>query len=264
MKLQDKITVITGAGKGIGRAAALAAAREGATIVAVARTQADLDETVAMIQADGGRAISLSRDLTCGEEVRSLVDTVLEKFGRIDILVNNAGGYPKEIYEGREHQAIRLWEWSEGQWDQIIRTNLRIPFLCMKHILPVMIRQGSGKVVSVSSRMGRIASQMGAYAVAKGGIVTMTKTAAIQTQKRGRSNEPERPSELFRNPCGASHRVRLLAVLLQIRGSRHRLLHPRGRSARRVLSCLAPPDLALPRAGRGGGSGGFLAGVCVL
>lgn len=185
MKLQDKIAVITGAGKGIGRAAALAAAREGATIVAVARTQADLDETVAMIQADGGRAISLSRDLTCGEEVCSLVDTVLEKFGRIDILVNNAGGYPKEIYEGREHQAIRLWEWSEGQWDQIIRTNLRIPFLCMKHILPVMIRQGSGKVVSVSSRMGRIASQMGAYAVAKGGIVTMTKTAAIQTKEYG-------------------------------------------------------------------------------
>ena len=166
-------------------AAALAAAAEGATVVAVARTQSDLDETVRLIREKGGTASSLSRDLTCGEQAASMVDSVLQMYGRIDILINNAGGYPKEIYEGREHQAIRLWEWSEEQWDQIIRTNLRIPFLCMKHVIPVMIRQGSGKIVSVSSRMGRIASQMGAYSVAKGGIVTMTKTAAIQTQEYG-------------------------------------------------------------------------------
>ena len=142
------------------RAAALAAAAEGATVVAVARTQSDLDETVRLIREKGGTASSLSRDLTCGEQAASMVDSVLQMYGRIDILINNAGGYPKEIYEGREHQAIRLWEWSEEQWDQIIRTNLRIPFLCMKHVIPVMIRQGSGKIVSVSSRMGSIASQM--------------------------------------------------------------------------------------------------------
>lgn len=185
MKLNGKIAIITGAGKGIGREAALAIAAEGATVVAVARTQSNLDETVRMIQDKGGCAISLSHDLTVGSEVQAMVDTVIKTYGRIDILINNAGGYPSEIYKNIEHQAIKLWEWSEDQWDQIIKTNLRIPFLCMNKILPIMIQQRSGKVVSVSSRMGRIASQMGAYAVAKGGIITMTKTAAIQTQEYG-------------------------------------------------------------------------------
>ena len=99
--------------------------------------------------------------------------------------INNAGGYPKEIYKNIEHQAIKIWEWSEEQWDQIIKTNLRIPFLVTKNVVPVMIKQGKGDIVNVSSRMGRIASQMGAYAVAKGGIVTMTKTTAIQTKEYG-------------------------------------------------------------------------------
>ncbi len=153
--------------------------------MAVARTQADLDETVKLIEGNGGSAISLSHDLTVGTEVQTMVDEVMEKYGKIDILINNAGGYPSEIYKNIEHQAIKFWEWSEEQWDQIIKTNIRIPFLCMNKILPVMIKQKGGKVVSVSSRMGRIASQMGAYAVAKGAIITMTKTAAIQTQEYG-------------------------------------------------------------------------------
>ncbi len=185
MKLEGKIAIVTGAGKGIGREAALAVAAQGATVVAVARTQADLDETVKLIEGNGGSAISLSHDLTVGTEVQTMVDEVMEKYGKIDILINNAGGYPSEIYKNIEHQAIKFWEWSEEQWDQIIKTNIRIPFLCMNKILPVMIKQKGGKVVSVSSRMGRIASQMGAYAVAKGAIITMTKTAAIQTQEYG-------------------------------------------------------------------------------
>ena len=87
-KLSGKIAIVTGAGKGIGREAALAIAAEGATVVAVARTQTDLDETVKMIEDNGGSAISLSRDLTDGEQVQSMVDTVIEKYGKIDILIN--------------------------------------------------------------------------------------------------------------------------------------------------------------------------------
>lgn len=185
MKLEGKIAIVTGAGKGIGRDAALAIAAEGATVVAVARTQSNLDETVAMIEENGGKAISLSRDLTDICQVQSMVDTVVEQFGRIDILVNNAGGYPSEIYDSVGQQAIKIWEWTEAQWDQIIKTNLKIPFLCINKVVPVMIRQKSGDIVSVSSRMGRIASQMGGYAVAKAGIVTLTKTTAIQTKEYG-------------------------------------------------------------------------------
>lgn len=121
-----------------------------------------------MIEEKGGKAVSLSRDLTDGQQVQSMVDAVVGKYGRIDILVNNAGGYPSEIYDKVKKQAIKIWEWSEAQWDQIIKTNLRIPFLCINKVVPVMIKQGGGNIVSVSSRMGRIASQMGAYAVAKG------------------------------------------------------------------------------------------------
>lgn len=185
MKLEGKIAIVTGAGKGIGREAALAIATEGATVVCVARTQANLDETVQMIEEKGGKATSLSRDLTDAAQVQSMVDAIVEQFGRIDILINNAGGYPSEIYEKVGHQAIKIWEWSEEQWDQIIKSNLKIPFLCINKVVPVMIKQHSGDIVSVSSRMGRIASQMGGYAVAKGGIVTLTKTTAIQTKEYG-------------------------------------------------------------------------------
>lgn len=185
MRLEGKIAIVTGAGKGIGRETALAVAAEGASVVCVARTQADLDETVTLIEKNKGTAVSLSRDLTDAAQVQSMVDTVTEKFGRIDILINNAGGYPSEIYDKVSKQAIKIWEWSEAQWDQIIKTNLKIPFLCINKVVPVMIRQGGGDIVSVSSRMGRIASQMGAYAVAKGGIITLTKTTAIQTKEYG-------------------------------------------------------------------------------
>ena len=135
-----------------------------------------------MIEEKGGKATSLSRDLTDAAQVQSMVDAVVEQFGRIDILINNAGGYPSEIYDKVGHQAIKI---CEEQWDQIIKTNLKIPFLCLNKVVPVMIKQHSGDIVSVSSRMGRIASQMGGYAVAKGGIVTLTKTTAIQTKEYG-------------------------------------------------------------------------------
>ncbi|MDD2981370.1 MAG: SDR family NAD(P)-dependent oxidoreductase [Hespellia sp.] len=185
MKLENKVAVVTGAGKGIGREIALAAGKEGATVVLVSRTKEDLDKVVVEIEAEGGKAMAIPADLTNAQQTQAMVDRVMDTYGRIDILVNNAGGYPKEIYTNIEHQAIKIWDWSEEQWDQIIKTNLKPPFLCTNKITPIMIKQRSGKIVNISSRMGRIASQMGAYAVAKGGIVTLTKTTAIQMAEYG-------------------------------------------------------------------------------
>lgn len=185
MKLQGEIAIVTGAGKGIGREIALALGAEGATVIAVSRTKADLDEVVGEILVKGGTALALPRDLTDSAQVQSMVDEVMAKYGKIDILVNNAGGYPKEIYDIADQQPIKIWDWKEEQWDQIIKTNLKIPFLCINKVIPVMIGKKKGNIVNISSRMGRIASQMGAYAAAKSAIVTLTKTTAIQALEYG-------------------------------------------------------------------------------
>lgn len=185
MRLTGKIAIVTGAGQGLGREIALVLAAEGAVVALVGRTASKLDAVAAKITDKGGSAWAVPRDLTEEEQVQSMVDEVLERHGRIDILVNNAGGYPKEMYDISDHSPLKIWDWKAEQWDQIIRTNLRIPFLCMNKVTPVMKRQKSGDIVSMSSRMGRIASQMGAYAVAKGGIVTLTKTVAIQMKEFG-------------------------------------------------------------------------------
>ena len=161
--------------------------KNGASVALFGSRQETVDKALAKLKAENPDwdVIGMAPDLTDYAAVDAAMAKVTEAFGRIDILVNNAGGYPKEIYNNIEHQAIKIWEWSEEQWDQIIKTNLRIPFLCINKVVPEMIKQHSGKIVSVSSRMGRIASQMGAYAVAKAGIVTMTKTTAIQTKEHG-------------------------------------------------------------------------------
>ncbi len=185
MRLSGEIAIVTGAGKGIGKEIALALGAEGATVVAVSRTKADLDKVVKEITDNGGTAVALPRDLTDSSQVQSMVDEVVETYNKIDILVNNAGGYPKEIYNIAEQQPIKIWDWKEEQWDQIIKTNLKIPFLCINKVIPVMIKQKKGNIVNISSRMGRIASQMGAYAAAKSAIVTLTKTTAIQALEYG-------------------------------------------------------------------------------
>ena len=184
--VRDYVVLITGATSGIGLSMAKVFAQRGNTLIITASDQQRLNITKRALQKAYHVSVeAICQDLSEPDAARKLYQKIKEKKYMVNILVNNAGGYPKQIYNNIEHQAIKIWEWSEEQWDQIIKTNLRIPFLCINKVVPEMIKQHSGKIVSVSSRMGRIASQMGAYAVAKAGIVTMTKTTAIQTKEHG-------------------------------------------------------------------------------
>lgn len=171
MKLEGKIAIVTGAGRGIGRDAALAIAAEGATVAAVARTQSDLDETVAMIENKGGKAISLSRDLTDIDQVQSMVDAVVEQFGRIDILVNNAGV---------GGTTANMNDITMDEWNKVLSTNLTAPFLLCKKVIPVMEAQGGGTIVNIASMASTGAGRGGlAYTSAKHGLLGLTRQMAL-------------------------------------------------------------------------------------
>ena len=207
---------------------------EGAVVAVVGRTTSKLESVAAEITQAGGRAWPITADLTEEDQVQGMVDQVMEKYGRIDILVNNAGGYPKEMYDISTQSPLKIWEWKPEQWDQIIRTNLRIPFLCMNKVTPVMREQRFGDIVSVSSRMGRIASEMGAYAVAKGGIVTLTKTAAIQMKEYGVRCNAVAPT-IVDTPGQRVYNTSVGQDGIQMGDARHVAL------AVRYLLCDAPP-----------------------
>jgi meso-butanediol dehydrogenase/(S,S)-butanediol dehydrogenase/diacetyl reductase len=144
MRLKDKITLITGASRGIGRASALAMAREGAIIVGTARTQADLDAMCKEVEAAGGKASALKADVTQSADVTACVNKVIEQHGRVDILVNNAGmgGYRPFL------------EWSEDDYDKIMATNAKSTWLFCKDVIPHMLEAGGGQIVNVASVAG--------------------------------------------------------------------------------------------------------------
>lgn len=144
MKLAKKIAIVTGASRGIGRATALALAKEGATVIGFARTAADLDAVVAEITAAGGAAHRVLGDVTRAADVDACVAEVLKQHGRVDIMVNNAGigGYRPFL------------EWSEADYDKIMATNAKSTWLGCKAVLPAMLAQGGGNIVIVSSVAG--------------------------------------------------------------------------------------------------------------
>ena len=144
MRLKDKIALVTGASRGIGRASTLALAREGAIVVGVARNTADLDSLVAEVKAAGGRASAVRADVTQSAEVARSVAEAVAAHGRIDILVNNAGvgGYRPFL------------EWSEADYDRIMATNTKSTWLYCKEVIPHMLSAGGGHIVNVASVAG--------------------------------------------------------------------------------------------------------------
>lgn len=176
MMLKDRVALVTGASRGIGRAAALRLAKEGAVVIVNYNGNKEkAEETVAMIEEAGGRAQAYGCDVADGEAVSVMVKDIAEEFGHIDILVNNAG-------ITRDGLMLRM---SDEDFDKVIATNLTGAFHCLKHVSKYMIKQKYGKIINMSSVTALVgnAGQVN-YAAAKAGIIGMTRSAARELASR--------------------------------------------------------------------------------
>jgi len=174
-RFPGKVAFVTGAASGIGRATAVAFATEGARVAILDRTEDALRQTVDAIRDAGGEVLVIGCDVSIPEQVKAAVARTVETFGRLDIAFNNAGV---------ENKPTPLHEIELDEWDRILDINLRGTFLCMKHELAQMLKQGGGVVVNTSSGAGiRGVAGGSAYAASKHAIIGMTKSAALDHAK---------------------------------------------------------------------------------
>ncbi len=175
--LDGKSALITGGGGGIGRATALAFAREGARVAVADAAEAAAQQTVALINQAGGQAMSLTGDVTDSSVVEATVKTVVAAYGRLDCAFNKAGIAGFQVDASGKKTA----DWSESSFDRMIAVNLKGVWLCMKHELTQMVAQGGGAIVNTASIAGLIGlPTSSAYVAAKHGVVGLTKTAALE------------------------------------------------------------------------------------
>lgn len=170
MRLKDKACIVTGGGSGIGRATCQVFADEGARLVVADRNLEAAEAVAETVRGAGGDAVALPVNVSKAAEVRQMTKDVLDRFGRIDVLVNNAGyGIPGTVVET-----------SEEDWDALMAVNLTGVFLCCKHAIPVMIRQGGGVVVNVASVVANVGiANRAAYCASKGGVAALTRAMAL-------------------------------------------------------------------------------------
>ena len=177
IELTGQVAIVTGGGRGIGRAIAQALARAGAAVAVVARTQEQLDETVGLIVSEGGRAIAIPADVTDQEAVEQMVATVRQELGPVDLLVNNAGiGGP--IGPACEAEADAWW--------RVLDVNLRGPYLCARAVVPGMITRRSGRIINTASGAGLSSRPyFSAYCVSKAAVIRLTEILAAETGQHG-------------------------------------------------------------------------------
>ncbi len=176
MKLKGKVALVTGAAQGIGRSIALLLARNGADIVVSDVNLEKAEETSREIEAMGSKAMAIKVDVSHWEEVEKMVDSILEKFGKIDILINNAG-------ITRDKLILRM---TEEDWDAVLNVNLKGTFNCTKAVVRHMAKQRSGKIVSIASVVGEMGNAGQAnYSASKAGVIGLTKTIAREFAQRG-------------------------------------------------------------------------------
>jgi len=201
-RVQDRVAVVTGASQGLGRAIAERLAQEGAAVALGDVDEAGLARTAESIRASGARVVGVAGDLTEEEPARRLIETAVERFGRIDILVNNVGG----------SRNAKIWEMKVEDWDFVLRLNLRSTFLCTRAAVPHMMRQRSGKIVCLSSgaREGTpwTAYYEGgaAYSAAKAGVHGFIRDVALELAEHGVTVNAVAPGPIDTERAGSNLR----------------------------------------------------------
>ncbi|MFZ0480154.1 MAG: 3-oxoacyl-[acyl-carrier-protein] reductase [Terriglobales bacterium] len=175
MKLEGRVALVTGASQGIGHACSLHLAREGASVAVAARNQQKLEELVAAIAAEGGKAAAFPMDVAEEEQVKSAIKSAIAHFGKIDILVNNAG-------ITRDQLVMRM---KRADWDAVLNTNLTSAYLTIQHVIPSMLKQRWGRIVNITSVFGQMGQAGQAnYAASKAGLIGLTMAIAREVASR--------------------------------------------------------------------------------
>jgi NAD(P)-dependent dehydrogenase (short-subunit alcohol dehydrogenase family) len=176
-EFQGKVALVTGGTSGIGRAAAIAYAREGAKVVVAGRRASEGEETAQLVRAQGGEAMFVPTDVAQAAQVKNLIGRTLEQFGRLDFAFNNAGV---------EQEPTPLLEQDEKTFDRVMDINVKGVWLSMKYEIPAMLKAGGGSIVNTSSALGVIAFPgIEIYVASKHAVIGLTKSAALEFGKQG-------------------------------------------------------------------------------
>jgi NAD(P)-dependent dehydrogenase (short-subunit alcohol dehydrogenase family) len=179
MRLRDKVSIITGAGGGMGRVAALRFAAEGARVVIADNQKAAAEETVRQVRANGGEAAAVTVDVSVEADAKAMVDLAIETYGRLDVLYNNAG-----IMPAADHSVI---DTPVEAWDQVMAVNVRGVYLACKHAIPKMVERHSGSIINISSFVAVLGCSVpqDAYTASKGAVLALTRSLAVQFAPQG-------------------------------------------------------------------------------